>query len=144
MMYPIEELPDWQLGYIAGIIDGEGTINLRVHKGRPSFDYQICVGMADEKCIRVLAHATELGTVRCETRLGIHSDIYRWVVADRISLYVLLKAIRPYLVVKKKHADVMLEYIERRLCGRSFTSRDTALYDELTFLNKKGKKVEAK
>lgn len=97
-------LPDepTDLAYIAGIIDGEGTIMLAKGKW-----WHVKVGMTDRGIIEWLASfgGTFTETIRlAENR----KDVYTWVVARNRDVVILLEALLPYLRVKRKLAEQAL------------------------------------
>ena len=132
--YPIEKLEKWQLGYIAGIIDGEGCISLSKHTNRETYVPAVKVAMTNEVCIHFLHNMTEIGNFNVDIRPKPYKPEYKWRVGSRLDIYILLRTIYPYLVVKKKQASVMLEFVERHIQG---TSRgcDLALWEEMRKLN---------
>ena len=139
MPYPVEELEVWQLGYIAGIVDGEGCLNLSKQTNRKDISPVVVVGMTDVKCVQFLYNITGVGNFFVKHGKQTPKNYktkYVWAVRGRLEIYLLLKAIYPYLVVKKEQTDVMLEFVERRIQGRLFTGRDIELMEEMHKLNK--------
>jgi hypothetical protein len=136
-LYNIEGLPDWKLAYIAGIVDGEGSIYLTLRKrdklAKPCF----VVGMTDPVCINALHNATGLGNVNSSTnQTHGFKCLYTWKVGSRLELYLLLRAIQPYLITKVEQAKVMVEFLERRISGRVQGQYDDELRVKLCNLNK--------
>ena len=133
--HPIEKLESWQLGYIAGIIDGEGCIRLK--KGKNIVAPEIQVTMTNINCIALLHKMTGVGKAFYEKRNQPKhwKQVYRWVTWRRVEIYLLLKAIQPYLVVKREHAILMLEFLERRILRKPFSERDFEMLTEMHKLN---------
>lgn len=131
--HPVEELKDWQLAYIAGIIDGEGAVYL-TSKGS-YLQGRVSVAVTNIECINVLYNTTKMGRLYQEKRQG-RKVLYKWTVFKRLEIYLLLKSIYSYLVIKKKQADIMLEFIERRIQGTSTNAYDFQLYENLRDSNK--------
>jgi hypothetical protein len=105
------------LAYIAGIIDGEGTI--RIHKSKPykknkqkncSYAAGIGVGMV-EKRIPSLLQEVFGGGLQEECVPGRRS-IWRWQVSGRLSVYKILEELAPYLILKQEHAYAVMEFCE--------------------------------
>ena len=134
IQYPIEKLENWQLAYIAGIIDGEGSLGLSRQTNREACKPLIRVVMTNKECIHFLHAATGIGNFNIDTPPEPRKTAYRWSIGDRLEIYVLLKTVCPYLIVKKKQADVMLEFVERRIQGSR--GRDLDLWEEMHKLNK--------
>jgi hypothetical protein len=93
------------LGYVAGIIDGEGSI-LRTNTGH----WQVKVGMTDEPVMRWL-HALG-GTLAYQSREREvnRRPVWTWQVSRRRDVVVLLQALMPYLIVKQEKAELALAW----------------------------------
>lgn len=144
LTYPVENLEKWQLAYIAGIIDGEGCITLALsHKiinvGKVPSPI-VLVTMTNLDCVTTLHKITGVGrfTIIHGKRADSfqHKTAYRWNVRQRLEVYVLLKSICPYLVVKKRQADVVLEFVKRRMQDISIEEQDFELLRKVQKLNK--------
>ena len=103
--------------YLAGIIDGEGTIrvNRTTHRHYVGQDYQydaaISVGMTNRNVIEILSKY--LGAKMYIERVPENrKQIYRWVVSGNRIIPKILKKILPYLIVKKKQAELVLMFCE--------------------------------
>mgnify|MGYP003604071727 CR=1 FL=1 len=105
------------LCYIAGIIDGEGTI--RIHKSKPyqknkhknySYSAGIGVGMV-EKIIPQLLKESFGGSLR-EECVPERRSIWRWQVSGRMSVYKILEELVPYLIVKREQALAVMEFCQ--------------------------------
>lgn len=97
--------------YIAGIIDGEGSIMLlNQGKGR-SRRPEVSVGMTDENVIDELV-ASAGGFKRAVNSTG-RKDMYYWRCSGGKALD-LLKRVRPHLVIERRQklADIVLAYCE--------------------------------
>lgn len=99
--------------YIAGIIDGEGSVLLqRFHKNEfPS----PCVSVASTtlELLNYLKEAVWGGVVKRKKNYNIekHKDCYSYVIKYDMAIN-LLKEVYPYLIieVKKKRAEMILKY----------------------------------
>jgi hypothetical protein len=100
--------------YLAGIIDGEGTIRIgfsnKDSRGNPTKFYyaSISVGMTDYKVIKLLAD-TFGSNVREERVLG-RKLMYRWGTSGNKIVPKILEKIIPYLIVKKRQAELVMEF----------------------------------
>lgn len=139
------------LAYIAGLVDGEGSIY--VERSRRSFTdrtsvmrYRIIVSMmmCEEAGIRFLAQAT--GRTYLTKKLSGKNGLTRRKTAYQIywshkSAENLLRAILPYLKVKRQQAEACIRFQERlaKPLGAHFTEEDReaaeALRVELRVLN---------
>jgi hypothetical protein len=103
------------LCYIAGIIDGEGWIG--IHKAKPYaknkdknyvYSARIGVGMVTKE-ILVLLQECFGGNMHEECVPGRRS-IWRWQVTGRMMIYKILEELTPYLIVKRKQAEVVMAF----------------------------------
>lgn len=110
------------LGWIAGVVDGEGTITIsprsRTDNTCVNNGWQVSVRVAntDKRMIDKLDALTRLisgsaGYVQ-EKRPNRCKRQYYWMVAARKAL-IFLKLIEPYLVVKREQARIAIEMQER-------------------------------
>ena len=104
----------WQLGYFAGIIDGEGCISvsdLSKKFGRSFFSCSVSLSSTDEVLIDwiidIFGGWKGKYTPR-QTPLNSRKKIYRWQITGK-NLETVLFLIKPYLVIKKQEAEVMLK-----------------------------------
>jgi len=136
-MFGIENLPEWKLGYIAGILDGEGSILLLRSSCRARIYPRVVVGMSDHVCVGTLQNITSVGHVyTVEYKKKNCKSIYTWNVQAVLEIYFLLKAVLPYLITKKERAKVMIDFVERRIQNIPQGSYDEELRRKLRELNK--------
>jgi hypothetical protein len=112
----VNELTDAEKGYIAGIIDGEGCISISHHlRGHSS--PQIKVKMTNHNCLLWCYQKTSLGRFY-PYKLGpaykFNKQPYVWIVTKLDEILSLLKLIEPYLIVKKKQAALMVEFVSMK------------------------------
>lgn len=133
-------------GYVAGLLDGEGTIRLTVVNGyllspeiHVSNTYLPVLEWLRETLgtggIAVMHHSTER-----------RRQTYRWIVKSRRALPVVATAL-PYLIIKHRHAEVILAFYaavpeyKRQSPGALYLPlREplASLYAELRALNRRG------
>jgi hypothetical protein len=103
------------LAYLAGIIDGEGTICFQ-EKSNGTRQYRVAVIMTSEETIRWLGQWG--GTVTAlPMRRGSKSHWkpqWSWRVTSHSNVRLVLTAVMPYLVTKKQTAAEALDYIATR------------------------------
>jgi len=100
------------LAYLAGLIDGEGYIGIkktRTAKGRvaPGYHARIQVRMVHEPAIALLAQELGGRYYREGAATGLRRDLYCWQASDAIAEKI-LRALLPYLRVKRHHAEAVL------------------------------------
>lgn len=101
--------------YIAGFVDGDGSIGLRkCHSERGYIDtlVRLRVTQASKEILDWIGLTTGAGTVRqwarCSNR---HRSRFEWYCSGRKALAV-IREIYPYLLVKKLQAEIVLKYEE--------------------------------
>ena len=99
------------LAYIAGFVDGEGTI----YKAGGSGQWRVSVPNTNEELIRWLQGFG--GNVHAVAPIGISKKkIYRWVIQNEIGVLSLCNAIAPFMIIKKSLAiKAVTETTARRL-----------------------------
>jgi hypothetical protein len=116
-----------ELGYIAGIVDGEGSISLAHCSARASGVYVyplVRVANTDKGLIDWLDEKVGVGHTGYVSKLHLGcKDVYHWAIASN-EAYELLVKIRPYLVVKAHRADIVTALWEEnetalRVAGRN-------------------------
>jgi len=111
------------LAYIAGIIDGEGTMVIgktfteNVKKNskiiNPRFSANIAVAMTREEPCLFIYNTTKLGNEwQMSVRKGRenHKQFYIWRVDNRNEIVSFVKLIRKYLLIKTKQADLLVDF----------------------------------
>ncbi len=102
------------LPYLAGIIDGEGTIRINRQRVKKHWNYsyhlQMSCGMVCKEIIELLQKI--FGGGIHEERIVGYRPIWRWSLTGRLQTYAILKLIRTYLIAKKEHADLAIEFCD--------------------------------
>lgn len=99
------------IGYVAGIIDGEGSII-----GPPKFAIQ--VSMTTKEVIdHLYALCGGSATGPYEQRSG-RSEVckpqYHWTISSAENVYQILRVLLPHLIVKKQKAESVISFLERK------------------------------
>jgi len=94
------------LGYVAGIIDGEGSI--RFLKGRPN----ITVYNTEEQLMRWLVFNIG-GNYRVGDKRG-RLPVWEWNIGSVMNCYTLCVALLPHLIIKKENAEAVIKYKENK------------------------------
>ncbi len=107
--------------YLAGIIDGEGTIAINTHNN-PTKDYpdrvqtyalEICVVNTDERLMKWLVRNFGGQYYGRERKDKVnHRYSYAWRVTGHANRKRTLLALLPYLVMKREQAILGLKYLE--------------------------------
>lgn len=105
-----------QLAYMAGIMDGEGTFYIGNYSGnRKNGDkhYQTVIAICStDKCLIDWLYATFEGSTRQYTpnqmAKNCRKQVYRWQATSNRLLHI-CEEILPYLVIKKRQCEIMIE-----------------------------------
>lgn len=102
--------------YMAGIVDGEGCISIRrqlplVRKAEksPRFTSRLAIRMCDREAIKLFEAAS--GHSATWVKNGLGGYIWSWQVHCKKAANLLHKLI-PYLTIKRRQADLLLELEE--------------------------------
>jgi hypothetical protein len=94
------------LYYIAGFLDGEGSICIVKSKGQ--YYLQIDIVNTNSEVIDFVFKTLKLGGIY-ENRRQKRKVLYRWVAKSKIAEKA-LRLLLPYLKVKKEQAEIGLEF----------------------------------
>lgn len=108
------EMPSDQatLGYIAGLVDGEGTISLYKREDlRGNKVVMIQIGMTHKATIEWLH---KIGGTICprKPRKPNHSTCYVWRLQGILDMLSFLEAIYPFLITKRQAATKAIEFLQ--------------------------------
>lgn len=112
-------LTEPQKAYIAGIIDGEGSImGYKVSRKAAArgFGWKlgVSVGNTNYDLIHWLRDTTGIGSWResSEPKNPKHKRAAKWYVSSRKDIEQLLEAVLPYLLIKRRNAELALEFVK--------------------------------
>lgn len=142
--------PREKLAYLAGIVDGEGSIILWKSdidpKKRGQFNLRINVSTTD-KCLMDWLYENFAGTIyevnAPSRRAKPHwKKQYIWNVS-RPTILQFLKDIHPFLVIKKERCEVAIKFRETFAKRERFLTKETfdlrlSLYEQMKHLNTRG------
>jgi hypothetical protein len=106
----IHKSRELRLAWAAGFIDGEGCL----WAGQCSRQFVILIDVAQ----RVEAPLLELqeifgcGSLRLRTSKSLVNPVYRWQVKGSNDVSLVLRLVRPFLIVKAEQADIL-----QQICG---------------------------
>jgi hypothetical protein len=142
----IPDLPLEKKCYVAGIVDGEGTISISFYRPRgsskimPNMMPIVLVSNSNRDLINYL-HPLLLGsTLKTAKATDIRKEVYAIQVARLLDVEALLTQILPYLVVKRRQAELVLEYcaLRKKDTLLSYNDRLFEIAKEVRGLNEKG------
>lgn len=107
--------------YLAGLIDGEGSFVIQktdVEKiakcskcVSPKYLPYFCIGMVDKTPLDLIQETIGSGKVY-EECVPDRRSIWRIRFGGRVTLIPFIKNLLPYLIVKKKQAELLLDFCE--------------------------------
>lgn len=128
-----------EAAYIAGIVDGEGCINIYIATRTGQVSPQVFITNTDKNMLEIVQIMIKgKGSIRVHCKAGIgeydgcnRKESYRLWITSMDDIRQFLEAIEPYLITKKFKAQGMLKMIKDR-------TTDSSLTQEVEdFLNKK-------
>lgn len=93
--------------YFAGLIDGEGTVDVYPHKQGSKLRPVVKLNMTCEKTVRAVA-AHFGGSVMTKKVAPGHKPQWHWIVTFNRAILVAAR-IRPYMITKAENADRILK-----------------------------------
>ena len=133
--------------YIAGFIDGEGYISLvkhkdtRVKKGYTLFPI-FRITNSDKEALEKINQFIK-GNLKSNgiDKNSNHKQVYRIEVIRLERIRDILKQIKPYLIIKSRQADLMIDFCNSRLKSKVKNYSDNDFQTAVSFseLNKKGR-----
>ena len=113
------------LAYIAGLIDGEGSLIIRRNLGTmqmlnrkyPNYHPEIHMGMIHREPLDFVQSVTGLGKVYEEKPYHHKRPMFRFKITRKEQIRMFIDLIYEFLIVKKKNADVVREFFATCLNG---------------------------
>lgn len=123
-------LNDFQKGYLAGLLDGEGSITIykNTEKRGKNKRTRSKLGFTLGQSVKISNTNLELLNAVNQIALGrIYKGsskfhLYYWQISDKKKIVELLEQVLPYLIVKKDRAIKMIEFCKSRLNRPHFKS----------------------
>lgn len=136
--------------YLAGFTDGEGTITVvpaRSSARRHSYYAIYTVVNTHLATMQHLASLLGCGLLHQKNGGRDCKDVYKIIVRATADVLHVLETLYPYLITKRRQADLAMTFCRRRLArqdwsnGQSF-AEDAVLSDQIRQLNRRGR-IEA-
>lgn len=109
-------MTDIEKAYIAGIIDGEGTICIQKqyrkakrYGGRHAYTLHVAVEMGCKEVPEYLIQKVGFGSLQSRIRPGYKREMFTWRVTGRNAIKF-LEQIRCYLILKNREADIAMAF----------------------------------
>jgi hypothetical protein len=141
---------DKKIIYASGLVDGEGWIG--IVKGRPGkrdkspkYEARLCVVNTNCEVIAWLLKNFGGNFYVKKAYKSNHRNALVWQLSCN-KLYDFLKKIHPYLIIKKKQAEIVLSYLENKTITSNKEDRVSSTelafrsdnYEQLLQLNRRG------
>jgi hypothetical protein len=139
------EVTDFELGYICGLIDGEGCIGIEKQKRKGGFMLRPYIHITNTNS-EVIDYARNVlgGGIEIQRKKPPEKDVYVLRIYNTKLLVETLSRIKDKLILKKRQAELVLEFCQSRINGAvdrglGYSDRELELYEELRKLNKRGR-----
>lgn len=135
------------LAYIAGIIDGEGTISFRHPAGCSTYQVYVAISNTDTRLMHRLSLIYEGQVYQCARELPRHKPIFKWTLTGERAVSF-IKLIKPYLFLKLQQAEEVLAYQELKdsygihsgvVAPEEFLKEAKVMREAVLILNARGK-----
>jgi len=152
----MREINNETAAYVAGIVDGEGYIGVAKTKQTGSmrstrYAAVLIVGNTSRRLIEELAYTFGVGSISYRRGGERRKGCFLWAIQSRNAHDVLMR-VRPYLVVKRAQADLVIEFVDGfesfkggrpgkfggQTVSESELVRRSRIYEELRQLNRVG------
>ena len=145
---PTLTLSDIEKSYIAGFLDGEGSISLTATKrksGRCNYTVRICIGNTNFDVMTWISERVDkplepVDLPRIDRRgIRLNMAFYRLVIQDFGAIEVLLQMLLPYLIVKKHQAELALKWVSHQLysaINHEYSGEELAIIEEFKHINR--------
>ena len=145
----ISRLQQVQVSYMAGIIDGEGHIGISRRRKNYhyswSYDPHVSVTNTSEELLLWLQNSTRFGTITARRTLESRKSCAVWQLRVH-EMAPFLRAIQPYLIVKLRQSEILLDYLasirHNHGRGKGHTEEEITLKEnlfyEMSALNERG------
>lgn len=152
---PIHIFPDFERGWLTGLIDGEGTITIyqdRWRQGNPHLKPEIGVTNTNEELIekaRTVLSIYSPSVCKKKRRDEKRKDCYYLRITGQGKIASLLKNILPHLAVKRQVAEKVFEFCASRIKamrygggGPPYSESEWCIYYGVMDLNRKRTPVQ--
>jgi len=129
-------LSETQKAYLAGYLDGDGSITISMHKNKRNkrnlgLHYETSLISKHKWFIEEL-HKIIGGKIQSFIYEDSRSkkEGYKIGFCNQTSALAFLKSVTPYLILKKKQAELMIKFLENRLEARREGGNNVIISDE--------------
>lgn len=117
------ELTREEWAYVVGLFDGEGNVSMRVTNRKfCTVQCSICVTNTSKEVIDWLVSRFR-GFVSCQVagwEYPHSRPVYRFIVKKQTDIAAVLRGLLPYLIVKRKEAELALTWADKHIKYRTY------------------------
>lgn len=133
------------LAYIAGFIDGEGSIhfNRKNDREKPYVRPVLNISQSDKSILEWISKKLNVGNVNTiyqTLNIPFRKKAYHIQYGDR-QAYEVIKLVYPYLRVKRKQADLIIKFYNQYLDKANYSEEKLCLATECHNLNYNGNSI---
>lgn len=132
----------WALATDGSIGIGHSTGNQEYCHIRPFVTFT----NTNEQFVEKFLNISKMGIIIKRERPKPHKDKVTWIIGSFLEVLYLLKKIEPHLPIKRKQAQLIMEFIESRIKrgilqkrNVPYSEREFEICEEVKLLNKRGK-----
>jgi len=128
---------DVEVGYISGILDGEGAIMLHKYKWKGGVNIypQIQIANTSQELIKWLRGSMNIGKIKVKRQRSHYKPLYILYIFKQKDIEQFLEFILPFLRVKRDLAKKVLEFCKLRLSKprgvKTHSPKEEKLYEEV-------------
>jgi hypothetical protein len=114
----MKELTDFQKGYLAGMIDGEGTVSIHwiTIKGKKRPIPIVQISNTNKAVLEKIKEFTGIGHINTSYKYNAYNPrvkpCYKWIVRNKIEIFQFLTQIKDLLIIKKPQAELLVKYLK--------------------------------
>jgi len=133
--FGVLQLDPSDAAWLAGFVDGEGCIAVYPTSGRNYLHPRISVANTFRGVLEEIQELLGFGGIRTKHQVGNDKESYAWQANAHADVYRCLKALIPYLRLKREQAELVCKFVEvHAMAG----SGEQEIYWRLKALNRKG------
>lgn len=136
--------------WLAGLTDGEGYLGIcwNKRKGKQIGEYCLIptyrIKITEKKAIEEIDRMYSGNIYFQEMENNEYKNQWSYELHSKEDVLNLMEKIEPYLRVKKRQAELLIEFCRNRKQHTKYTDRELEIYEELRKLNQTGKEAKRK
>jgi hypothetical protein len=136
-------LSETQKAYLAGLIDGEGTITLELRKSRCNkklvIEPLLQIANTDSPLLREVKKMLGIGNVHITVHKEIRQPMHSYRIGSQQGVLKILEQIHDYLILKKPQSELVIKWLKIHKFGKKITQKEIEMFRESKKLVNKGR-----